>query len=100
VNTVVVTTLIPVWSQFHWKNVLPWQAIPGSLSLTSPGLGIECVVVVVGDYYYSHKTKSIEKRMTKKKREGSGASQDTSERNIKWKAGPDPKENAIQAINP
>jgi hypothetical protein len=28
-----------------------------------------------------------------------GASHETSERNIKWKAGPDPKENAIQAAS-
>jgi hypothetical protein len=29
-----------------------------------------CVFVVVGEYYYSHKTKAIEKITTKRKREG------------------------------
>jgi hypothetical protein len=71
------------------------RKIPSNLSFTSPGLGIECVVVVVGEYYYNHKTKAIEKRTTKRKREGSGTSQETYERSIKWKAGPYPKENAI-----
>jgi hypothetical protein len=76
------------------EECTPLAAIPGSFSLTSPGLGVECAVVVVGEYYYSHKTKSIEKRTAKRKR--GGVSTDIVERNIKWKAGPDPKENVIQ----
>jgi hypothetical protein len=68
-----------------------------SFSLTSPGLGVECAVVVVGEYYYSHKTKSIEKRDAKRKR--GGAIQDTTERNIKWKAFPNPKDNVIQTTS-
>jgi hypothetical protein len=33
--------------------------IPGSLSLTSPRLGIECLVLAIIYYYYSHNTKYI-----------------------------------------
>jgi len=81
------------------EECTPLAVIPGNLSFTYSGLGIECVVVVVGEYYYSHKTKAIDKRMTKRKRGGVGASQETSERIIKWMAGPNPKENAIHAAS-
>jgi hypothetical protein len=50
------------------EECTPLAVIPGNLSFTSLGLGIEGVVVVVGEYYYNHKTKAIEKRMTKRKR--------------------------------
>jgi hypothetical protein len=72
-------------------------AIPGSLSLTSLGLGIKCIVVAVGEYYNSQKTKSIEKRVAKSKR--GGASQDTTEISVRWKVGPNPKENTIQTTS-
>jgi len=42
-------------------------AILGIFSLISPGLGVECAVVAVGEYYYIHKTKAIEKRTAKRK---------------------------------
>jgi hypothetical protein len=38
-------------------------------------------------------------RMTKRKREGTDTSHGKAERVIKWKAGPDPKDNAIQAAS-
>jgi hypothetical protein len=75
----------------------PLEAIPRIFSLTSPRLGCECVVFVVGEYYYSHKTKYIEKINAKRKR--GAARLDTIERNIKWKVGPDPKENATQTTS-
>jgi hypothetical protein len=50
------------------EECTPLATIPGNLSFTSPRHGIECVVVVVREYYYSHKTKAIEKRTTKRKR--------------------------------
>jgi hypothetical protein len=34
-------------------------------------LGFEGAIVIVGDYYYSHKTREIEKRTPKRKRENS-----------------------------
>jgi hypothetical protein len=45
-------------------------SILGSFSITIPGLGVECVVVAVGEYYYRHKTKYPEKRTSKRKRGG------------------------------
>jgi hypothetical protein len=52
-------------------------AIPGSLSVTSVGLGFEGVVIVVGDYYYNHKMRAIEKREPKRKREKVDTSHET-----------------------
>jgi len=68
--------------------------IPGIILFTSPGLGVECVFVAVGEYYYSHKTKSIEKRDSKRKK--GEASQEKTKRSVRWKAGPNPKENSFQ----
>jgi hypothetical protein len=41
--------------------------IHGNLSIISPGIGIECVVVDIGEFYYRHNTKAIEERTTKRK---------------------------------
>jgi hypothetical protein len=78
------------------EECTPLTTIPGSLSLTSPGLGIECAVVAVGEYYYSHKTKSIEKRVPKGKEEENPRH---NKRSVRWKEGPDPKENSIQTTS-
>jgi hypothetical protein len=44
------------------------MAIPGNLSFSSQVLNLDDVVVAVGEYYYSNKTKGIEKRKNKRKR--------------------------------
>jgi hypothetical protein len=72
-------------------------SIPESLSVTYVGLGFEGEVIVVGDYYYNHNMRAIEKRKTKRKGEKDDTSHETFERNIKWKARPNPKDNVIQA---
>jgi hypothetical protein len=61
------------------EECTPMASIPGSILVTSTGLGIEGAIVVVGEYYYSHKTKAIEKRTTKRKREGTDTSHGTTE---------------------
>jgi hypothetical protein len=45
------------------------------------------VVVVVGEYYYIHKTRAIERRINKRKRGEYTLKKEPSERSIKWKAG-------------
>jgi hypothetical protein len=77
--------------------IVPLESIPGSFSLTSPRLGVECVVVEMGEYHYSHKTKYIEKRVVKRKR--GGVNIDMVEMNIKYKAIPKPKESYIQTTS-
>jgi hypothetical protein len=57
---------------------------------------LDQVVVAVGEYYYSNKTKLIEKRSNKRKRGETDIIQGYSKRSIEWKAGPDPKYNSIQ----
>jgi hypothetical protein len=96
-NTIV--TIGPDTNMFDTpiEECTPLESIPGSLSVTSAGLGFEGAVVIVGDYYYNHKMRSIEKITPKRKREKVDTSHETPERSIKWKAGPDPKDNAIQA---
>jgi hypothetical protein len=44
---------------FTLEECTPLATIPGILSVTSTRLEIEGVVVVVGNYYYNHKTKAI-----------------------------------------
>ena len=46
----------------------PLAPIPGNISYTSQELGLDDVVVNVGGYYYSHKTRAIERRINKIKR--------------------------------
>jgi hypothetical protein len=70
--------------------------IPGILSVTSTGLKIEGAVVAVGDSYYIHETRAIEKRTIKRKREGTNTIHGSSERVINWKKGHGPKYNALQ----
>jgi hypothetical protein len=62
-------------------------------------LVLKVTIVVVGDYYYSHKTREIEKRTSKRKRGKVDVSQEAPERSIKWKVGLDLKDNAIQAAS-
>jgi hypothetical protein len=81
------------------EECTPLASILGILSLTSEGLRFEGVVVTVGYYYYNHKTRAIEKRAPKRKRGKIEASQDVPERNIKWKVGPDAKDNALQVAS-
>jgi hypothetical protein len=51
------TNLFDPWIE----ECTPLVAIPGSLSVTSVGLGFEGAVVVVGDYLSNHRMRSIEK---------------------------------------
>jgi hypothetical protein len=44
------------------QECTPLMAIPGNLSFSSQVLNFDDVVVAVGEYYYSDKTKGIEKR--------------------------------------
>jgi hypothetical protein len=97
IDTIVVMNLDTNMVTMPLEECTPSTSIPNILSLTSPGLGIECAVVAVGDYYYSHKIESIEKRSSKRKR--GGASQDTKEISVIWKEDPDPKENSIQTTS-
>jgi len=64
--------------------------------VTTARLGFEGAVIVVSDYYYNHKTRTIKKREPKRKRENVDTSHETRERSIKWKAGPYLKDNTIQ----
>jgi hypothetical protein len=50
------------------QEYTPLTAIPGNLTFSSQILSFEGVVMVVGDYYYDDRTKSIEKRSNKRKR--------------------------------
>jgi hypothetical protein len=72
------------------------MAIPGNSTFSTEVLNFDGVVVVVGDYYYNDKTRSIEKRSNKRKRGESTNTQSSIGRVIEWKAGPDPEDNAIQ----
>jgi hypothetical protein len=81
------------------EECTPLSSIPGSLLVTSAGLGFEGAVVVVGDYYYNHKTREIEKRMSKRKIGKVDVSHETPERNIKWKVGPDLKDNNTSSLS-
>jgi hypothetical protein len=51
--------------------------IPRILSVTYAGLGFEGAVIVVGEYYYNHKTRAIKKRTSKRKREKVDTSHET-----------------------
>jgi hypothetical protein len=42
------------------EEFTPLVTILGILSLASEGLGFEGAIVIVGDYYYSHKISAIE----------------------------------------
>jgi hypothetical protein len=66
-NQVVVTNPITSMVTIPLEECTPLATILGNISFTSPGLGIECVVVVVGDYYYNHKTKAIEREPKREK---------------------------------
>jgi hypothetical protein len=55
--------------------------------------------VVIGDYYYDDRTKSIEKRSNKRKRGESSKSISSMRRVVEWKARPNPKENVVQATS-
>jgi hypothetical protein len=81
------------------QECTPLMAIPGNLTFSSQVLNLDDVVVVVGDYYYSHRTKGIEKRSHKRKRGDTTNNQSSTKRVIEWKAGPYPKENAIQVAS-
>jgi hypothetical protein len=81
------------------EECTPLASIPGNISYTSQELGMDDVVVVVGEYYYNHKTRDIERRINKRKRGESTLKQESSERSIKWKVGKDPKENVIQTTS-
>lgn len=72
------------------------MTILGNIYLSSQVLNFHDVVVAIGKYYYSEKTKGIEKRSSKRKRGDTTISHPSTNRIIEWKAGPDPKENAIQ----
>jgi hypothetical protein len=77
-NANIVTILI--------EECTPLATIPGNISYTSQELGLDEVVVVVGDYYYSKKTRDIERRTTKRKRGEVTLKQESTEMSIKWKA--------------
>jgi len=72
------------------------MAIPSNLTFSSQVLNLDDVVVIVGDYYYNHRTKGIEKRSHKRKRGDTTSSQSSTKRVIEWKAGSYPEENVIQ----
>jgi hypothetical protein len=67
------------------------------LTFSSQVLNLEDIVVVVGEYYYSHRTKGIEKRSHKRKRGDTTRSQSSTKRFNEWELGSDPKENSIHA---
>jgi hypothetical protein len=69
------------------------MAIPGNSTFSSQVLNLDDVVVSIGEYYYSKKSKWIEKRSTK--REETIVIQSSTKRVIEWETGPDPKENVI-----
>jgi hypothetical protein len=50
------------------QEYTPLTSIPGNSTLFSQILSFEGVFLVVGDYYYDDRTKSIEKRSNKRKR--------------------------------
>jgi hypothetical protein len=50
------------------QECTPLMAIPGNSTFSSQVLNLDDVVVSVGEYYYSNKTKGIEKRSNKRKR--------------------------------
>jgi len=77
----------------------PLAAISGNLSYTSQELGIDDDVVDVGDYYYNHNTRAIERRTNKRKRGEATLKKEYSKRSIKWKEGKYPKKNAIQTTS-
>jgi hypothetical protein len=61
------------------EECTPLEVIPGNISYTSQELGLDEVVVVVGDYYYIHKTMTIERRINKRKRGESTPKKESSE---------------------
>jgi len=71
------------------------MAIPRNFSYSSQVLELDNGVVIVGEYYYNNSTKAIEKRSNKRKKGEFSRGQKHFKSNIKWKVGPDPKENGI-----
>jgi hypothetical protein len=80
-------------------NTPPSIPFLGNTTFSSQILSFEGVVVVVGDYYYDDRTKSIEKRSNKRKRGESTKSRSSTGRVVEWKVGPDPEENVVQATS-
>jgi hypothetical protein len=53
-------------------------------------------VVAFGDYYFDNMTRSIDKRLAKRKRGEYTRSKSSIERVSEWKVGPDPEEKIVQ----
>jgi len=78
------------------REYTPLTVIPGNSTFSSQILSFEGVVVVVGDWYYDDRTKSIERRSNKIKRGDSFKPISSTRRIVEWKAWPNHEENAIQ----
>jgi hypothetical protein len=81
------------------KECTPLYSIPRILLIISIGLGFEAELFVVGDYYYNHNTREMDKMTLKRERGKVYLSRETPERNIKGKFGPGLKDNEIQAAS-
>jgi hypothetical protein len=77
----------------------PISSIPGDSSLSSQALNFRRICSSIGDYYFDNKTRSIEKRSSKRKRGEDSKSKSHAGRILEWKVGPDPEENAVQAAS-
>jgi len=66
---------------------------------SSQALNFEGSVLAIGDYYFDRKVRSIEKISSKRKRGEEARLNSSIGRVLKWKVGPDPKENAFQAAS-
>jgi hypothetical protein len=74
----------------------PISSIPRDSFLSSQSLNFEGSVAIIGDYDFDKRTRSIEKRSTKRKRGEDFKSKSHVGRILEWKVGPDPEENAVQ----
>jgi hypothetical protein len=78
------------------EECTPLADIPKKKSYNSQVLELDDVVVVVGEYYYTNKIMAIDRRTNNRKRGESSIKKESYDKNIKWKASLDPKENKIQ----
>jgi hypothetical protein len=68
------------------REYTPIMTFPDNSTFSTKVLDFDGSVVVVGDYFYTNKTRSMEKRSNKRKRGESTNTQSSTRRIIEWKA--------------
>jgi hypothetical protein len=87
---------IPSTPNFGIVNIYPQEytpltVIPGNSTYSSQILSFDGAIMAIGDYYYDDRTKSIEKRLNKRKRGDFAKLRSSIGRFVEWKVGLDPK---------